>query len=101
MRDRRERRDGRRFEVEVEQRSDCPYLSLSLNLDLDLSLLHSLGPSLGQGTFLGEEAVQADSGLAGEISARAGLVRSPAFLNSLWAVREPSATACTLYFPHF
>ena len=50
----------------------------SLNLDLDLSL-----PRLGQGAFLGEEAVLADSGRAGEVAARVGRVRSLAFLSIL------------------
>ena len=54
-----------------------------LNLDLDLSLRHPLRPCLGQGASLGEEAVSADSGRAGEVTARVGWVRSLAFLSTL------------------
>jgi hypothetical protein len=45
--------------------------------------LHSLRPCLGQGASLGEEAVLADSGRAGEVAARAGRVRSLEFLSIL------------------
>jgi hypothetical protein len=41
----------------------------------------SLRPYLGQGASLGEEAVLADSGRGGEVSARVGRVRSLAFLS--------------------
>ena len=47
------------------------------------SPLHSLRPCLGQGASMGEEAVLADSGRAGEVIARVGLVRSLAFLSIL------------------
>ena len=40
-------------------------------------------PCLGQGASLGEEAVLADSGRAGEVAARVGRVRSLAFLSIL------------------
>ena len=40
-------------------------------------------PCLKQGASLGEEAVLADSGWAGEVAARVGRVRSPAFLSIL------------------
>jgi len=43
----------------------------------------SLGPCLGQGTSQGEESVLADSGRAGEITARVGRVRSLAILSIL------------------
>ena len=43
----------------------------------------SLRPCLGQGASLGEEAVLADSGWTGEVVARVGRVRSPAFLSIL------------------
>jgi hypothetical protein len=43
----------------------------------------SLRPCLGQGASLGEEAVLADSGREGEVSARVGRVRKLDFLNSL------------------
>ena len=43
------------------------------------SVLHSLRPCMGQGASQGEVAVLVDSGRDGEISARAGLVSSPAF----------------------
>ena len=46
----------------------------------------SLRPCLGKGTSLGEEAVLADSGRAGEVATRVGRVRSLAFLNILRAV---------------
>ena len=55
----------------------------SLNLDLNLSLPHSPRPCLRQGAAEGEEAVLAGSGWAGEISARAGRVRSVAVLSIL------------------
>ena len=42
-----------------------------------------LRPCLGQGASQGEESVLADSGRAGEITARVGRVRSPAFLRIL------------------
>ncbi len=42
-----------------------------------------LRPCLGQGASLGEEAVLADSGRAGEVAARVGRVRHPAFLSIL------------------
>jgi len=42
-----------------------------------------LWPCLGQGASLGEEAVLADSGWEGEITARVGRVRSLAFLSIL------------------
>ena len=42
-----------------------------------------LRPCLGQGASLGEEAVLADSGRAGEVTARVGRVRSLAFLSIL------------------
>ena len=42
-----------------------------------------LRPCLGQGASLGEEAVLADSGRAGEVAARVGWVRSLAFLSIL------------------
>ena len=41
----------------------------------------SLRPCRGTGASLGEEAVLADSGRAGEIAARVGWVRSMAFLS--------------------
>ena len=44
---------------------------------------HSLWPCQGQGASQGEESVLADSGRAGEITARVGRVRSLDFLNSL------------------
>jgi hypothetical protein len=44
---------------------------------------HSLRPCLGEGASLGEEAVLADSGRAGEVAARVGRVRSLAFLSIL------------------
>ena len=47
------------------------------------SALHSLRPCVGQGASQGEEAVLADSGREGEISAGAGLVSSPTFLSIL------------------
>src|SRR6185295_20291031 len=43
----------------------------------------SLRPCLGQGASQGEESVLADSGREGEITARAGRVRSLAFLSIL------------------
>ena len=43
----------------------------------------SLRPCLGQGASLGEEAVLADSGRAGEVAARVGRVRILAFLSIL------------------
>jgi hypothetical protein len=46
-----------------------------------LSLPHLLRPCLGKGASLGEEAVLADSGRAGEVAARVGRVRSMAFLS--------------------
>ena len=63
-----------------------------LNLDLDLSPLHSLRPCLGQGASLGEEAVLADSGRAGEVGAGVGRVRSLAFLSIL--------QGCSRVVPH-
>jgi len=42
-----------------------------------------LRPCLGQGESLGDEAVLADSGWAGEVAARVGQVRRPAFLSIL------------------
>ena len=45
--------------------------------------LRSLRPCLGQGASLGEEAVLADSGRAGEVDAGAGRVRSLEFLSIL------------------
>ena len=56
------------------------------SLNLDLILLHSLWPCLGKDASLGEEAVLADSGRAGEVAAGVGRVRSPAFLSILCAV---------------
>ena len=47
------------------------------------SSLRSLRPRLGQGASLGEEAVFADSGRAGEVAARVGRVRNLAFLSIL------------------
>jgi hypothetical protein len=41
---------------------------------------------MGQGASLGEEAVLADSGRAGEVAARVGRVRSLAFLSILHGV---------------
>jgi hypothetical protein len=49
------------------------------------SALRSLQPWLGQGTFQGEEAVLADSGLEGEITARVGGLISLAFSKNLRA----------------
>jgi hypothetical protein len=48
---------------------------------LTSSALHSLRPCLGQGASQGDEAVLADSGREGEITARVGRVRSLAFLS--------------------
>jgi len=50
------------------------------------SPLRSLRHCLGQGVSLGEEAVMADSGRAGEVAARVGRVRSLAFLSILRGV---------------
>jgi len=47
------------------------------------SALHSLRLCLGQGASLGEEAVLADSGRAGEVAARVGRVRRLALLSIL------------------
>ena len=44
---------------------------------------HSLRPCLGQGAAQGKESVLADSGREGEITARAGRVRSLVFLSIL------------------
>jgi len=52
-----------------------------------------LRPCLGQGASLGEEAVLADSGRAGEVAARVGRVRSPVFLNILWDITSSFMTA--------
>jgi len=57
--------------------------SLSLNLNFNLSLLQTLRPCPRNGASLGEEAVLADSGRAGEITAGVGRVKNPAFLNGL------------------
>ena len=46
-------------------------------------LAEELRPCLGQGASQGEEAVLADSGREGEISARVGRVRNLAFLTIL------------------
>jgi len=43
----------------------------------------SLRPCLGRGASLGEEAVSADSGWAGEVAAGVGRVRNLAFLSIL------------------
>ena len=51
-----------------------------------------LRPCLGQDASLGEEAVLADSGRAGEVTAGAGWVRSPAFLSIL--------QGCSAVVPH-
>ena len=45
---------------------------------------------MGQGASLGEEAVLADSGQAGEVIAGVGRVRSLAFLNSLLVLLKTS-----------
>jgi hypothetical protein len=47
------------------------------------SPLRSLQPCLGEGASLGEEAVLADSGWAGEVAARVGRVRNLDFLSIL------------------
>ena len=58
-------------------------VSSSLNLDLNLSMLHLLRPCMGQGAALAEEAVLADSGWVGEVTARVGRVRSLDLLSTL------------------
>ena len=45
-----------------------------------------LRPCLGHGASLGEEAVLADSGRAGEVAAGAGRVRTVALLSILYGV---------------
>src|SRR4029079_5734894 len=55
----------------------------------DASSHPSLRACWGQGVSLGEEAVLADSGRAGEIGDRAGRVRSLDFLSILFRVRCP------------
>jgi hypothetical protein len=55
-------------------------------------LAAELRPCLGKGASQGEEAVLADSGLAGEVAARVGRVRSLAIMSIL---RE-----CFLVFPN-
>ena len=50
-----------------------------------VSLPPSLRPCLGQGVSLGEEAVLADVGRAGEVATRVGRVRSLAFVSILLA----------------
>jgi hypothetical protein len=75
----------REGKVKAQVKAEIQQGESSLNLDLDLSLPHSLRPCLGQGASLGEEAVLADSGRAGEVAARVGRVRSLAFLSILRA----------------
>ena len=63
------------------------------------SPLHSLRPCLGKGASKGEESVPADSGRAGEITARVGRMRSLAFLCILRAISlvpayRPSKLCC-------
>ena len=65
--------------VEVQAQAEMKAVKSSLNLDLDLSLPHLLRPCLGQGASLGEEAVLADSGRAGEVAAWVGRVRRSSF----------------------
>jgi hypothetical protein len=67
------------------------------SLNLDLSLPRSLRPCLGQGASLGEEAVLADSGRAGEVAARVGRVRSLALLSSL--LKEEARRSGPLFKP--
>lgn len=62
-------------------------------LNLDLSLPRLLRPCLGQGASLDEEAVLKNSGRAGDVAARVGPVRSPAFLNGLRVLLEPFVTS--------
>ena len=52
------------------------------------SALHSLRPCLGQGASQGKEAVLADSGWEGEITAGVGRVRSLACLSILQTYRQ-------------
>jgi len=52
----------------------------------------SLRPCLGQGASLGEEAVLADSGRAGEVAARGGRVRNLDFLSILNSFRACEVT---------
>ena len=65
------------------------------------SPLRSLRPCLGEGASLGEEAVLADSGRVGEVTAEVGRVRSLAFLNGLRTVREPPTTPLLPMLPSF
>ena len=65
-----------------------------------------LRPCLGQGASLGEEAVSADSGRAGEVTAGAGRVRRLAFLSTLRVCSPlaPNVSAiivllCEMVFP--
>jgi hypothetical protein len=94
-------------EVQAKVEDKIKSIRSSLNLDLDLSPSLVLRPCLGQGASKVKESVLADSGLEGEIVAGVGRVRSPAFLNSLLALLNPSVTcsspACstaTIVFQH-
>jgi hypothetical protein len=55
----------------------------NVNKQVWMNHLWSLTALFGQGASLGEEAVLADSGHAGEVAAGAGRVRSLAFLSIL------------------
>ena len=70
------------------------------SLNLDLSLPRVLRPCLGKGASQGEESVLADSGREGEITARAGRVRSLAFLSILRDIHLLSMTCEPLSFLH-
>ena len=72
----------------------------SLNLDLDLSLLRLLRPCLGQGASLGEEAVLADSGRAGEVAAGIGRVRRLAYLSILRKYSSVMSHVLACVYPH-
>ena len=68
----------------LKQSTSCVIASLRASTYRSLRLASSPAAALqGQGASQGEEAVLADSGREGEISARVGLVRSLAFLNIL------------------
>jgi hypothetical protein len=76
-------RYGAHEEARTVGRQEVPASATPLKKGIRNRIGFPLRPCLGQGASLGEEAVLADSGRAGEVAAGVGRVRSLDFLSIL------------------
>ncbi len=86
--------------MNYEQGNDCHFSVPRSAFIVQSSVVRSLRPCPRNGASLGEEAVLAASGRAGEVTAGVGRVRSLAFLSILRIISTESVSIRTSRFCH-